>query len=146
MFDPPCAYSCINALQQYTLECADASHEKLIDGKGTANAPSSKCKANNNAFLQTTAWCFHQHCADIKNSTLETVWEADVVGNLKNQPSPYVSYGEALSAINATPPTAVASTKAPLRNATLVDEKVLVANWNALFGLRSMEILMSKLA
>lgn len=145
MFDPPCAYSCINVIQQYTLECEDASHEKRIHVE-TMNAPSAKCKANNNAFLQTAAWCFHQHCADIKNSTLEAVWELDVVGSLKNQPPPHVSYGEALSAIFADPPTAVASTKAPLRNATLVDEKALVANWNAVFGLRSMEMLMSKLA
>lgn len=146
MFDPPCAYGCINTIQQYTLDCPNPSHEERTVGQERMKAPTAECKANNDAFLQTTAWCFHQYCGNVKNSTLESVWELDVVGNLKNQPSPRMSYGEALSLTFENPPKIVASTETPLRHATLIDEKALLANWNALFGLTSAEILMSKLS
>jgi hypothetical protein len=107
-------------------------------------AATPECKATNDAFLQTLAWCFHTHCADVKNSTLERVWEMDIVGRNKVQPSPRYSYQVALALASRSPPTEVVDSEAVLNTTSLIDEEVWLSNFNADYIFERMEAVTEK--
>jgi hypothetical protein len=107
-------------------------------------AATPECKATNDAFLTTLAWCFHTHCPDIKNSTLERVWEMDIVGRKKVQPSPKYSYQVALALAHESPPTEIVDSEAVLNKTSLVDEAVWQSNFNADYVFEKMEAVTEK--
>ena len=141
MYDPPCAFGCIDTVKSWALDCKDDHGMGEHSSSMHMAAATPECKATNDPFLQTMAWCFHTHCADEKNSTLENIWEMDIVGRLKIQPSPKYSYQVALSLVSKDPPTKVVDSEEVLNRTSLVDEDAWLANFNGDNGFEQMEIL-----
>ncbi|KAB5533414.1 ferric reductase like transmembrane component-domain-containing protein [Coniochaeta sp. 2T2.1] len=142
MYDPPCAYACIDTVKGWDLDCG-GDHDDMDSmdmGSMAMSSTTPECRATNDPFLQTLAWCFHTHCLEVKNSTLETIWEMDVVARLAVQPMPAYSYQVALSRVAQAPPTYVLDSKAVLNTTSLVDEESWVANFNGDQGFETMEI------
>lgn len=144
MYDPPCAFACIDTVNGWALQCDD-DHD-MDDDMGSMHmaAATPECKATNDMFLETMAWCFYTHCPEAKNSTLEGVWEMDIVGRLKTQPSPKYSYQVALSSVSASPPKSILDSMAVLNKTSLVDEDVWLSNFNADDIFEKMEIVTEK--
>ncbi|KAH7239822.1 ferric reductase like transmembrane component-domain-containing protein [Fusarium solani] len=141
MYDPPCAFGCIDTVKGYTLDCKDDHGMGEHSSSMHMAAATPECKATNDPFLQTMAWCFHTHCTDEKNSTLENIWERDIVGRLKIQPTPKYSYQVALALAAKDPPTEVLDKEEVLNRTSLVDEDAWLANFNGDSGFEQMEIL-----
>ncbi|KAG5661818.1 hypothetical protein KAF25_004057 [Fusarium avenaceum] len=144
MYDPPCAFACIDTVNGWALQCDD--DHGMDDDMGSMHiaAATPECKATNDMFLETMAWCFYTHCPEAKNSTLEAVWETDIVGRLKTQPSPKYSYQVALSSVSASPPKSILDSMAVLNKTSLVDEDVWLSNFNADDIFEKMEIVTEK--
>ncbi|KAI6754682.1 hypothetical protein HG530_012434 [Fusarium avenaceum] len=144
MYDPPCAFACIDTVNGWALQCDDG--HGMDDDMGAMHmaAATPECKATNDMFLQTMAWCLYTHCPEVKNSTLEGVWETDIVGRLKTQPSPKYSYQVALSSVSASPPKSILDSMAVLNKTSLVDEDVWLSNFNADDIFEKMEIVTEK--
>ncbi|CEJ83011.1 hypothetical protein VHEMI03045 [[Torrubiella] hemipterigena] len=143
MYDPPCAYACIDTIKRATLNCMP-DHDMDMDMHMEMPPSTPECKATNDPYLTTMAWCFHTHCADISKSTLEYVWETDIVGRLAVQPAPKYGYMEALSRVKGTPTRTLA--KAMLNDTMLVNEKKWLGNFNGVGGFETMERLAEKYA
>ncbi|RMJ13642.1 hypothetical protein CDV36_006670 [Fusarium kuroshium] len=141
MYDPPCAFGCIDTVKGWSLDCKDDHGMGEHSSSMHMAAATPECKATNDPFLQTMAWCFHTHCADVKNSTLENIWEMDIVGRLKVQPTPKYSYQVALSLAAKDPPTEVVDSEEVLNRTSLVDEDAWLGNFNGDNGFEEMEIL-----
>jgi hypothetical protein len=141
MYEPPCAYACIDTVKGWELDCGD-DHD--MDGMHMGgmhmSATTPECRATSDPYLQTLAWCFHTHCQGVNNSTLETVWEMDIVARLDVQPMPAYSYQVALSRVAQTPPTSVVDSKTTLNTTSLVDEDSWLANFNGDQGFEKMEV------
>ncbi|PKS12572.1 hypothetical protein jhhlp_000780 [Lomentospora prolificans] len=101
---------------------------------------SAEYKASNDPFLQTLARCFHTHCSGVPNSTLEKIWEIDIVGRQRVQPVSVYSYQTVLSVVPKAPPTDVVDSEAVLNTASLVDEDGWLGNFNCDQGFEIMEI------
>lgn len=134
MYDPPCAYACIDTFKGYPLLCKDG------DTVEEMSSATPECLAQNDPFLQSVALCFHDLCQGIANSTLQKVWETDLVGRLQNQPRPMSSYQGALADVVASPPRSVANSTAVLKEASLVDHETWQGNFNGNHGFEVMEI------
>ncbi|KAM6511370.1 hypothetical protein FALCPG4_016375 [Fusarium falciforme] len=130
MYDPPCAFGCIDTVKSWTLDCKDDHGMGEHSSSMHMATATPECKSTNDPFLQTMAWCFHTHCADEKNSTLENIWEMDIVGRLKIQPTPKYSYQVALALAAKDPPTEVVDKEEVLNKTSLVDEDAWLANFN----------------
>ncbi|RSL58226.1 hypothetical protein CEP54_007886 [Fusarium duplospermum] len=141
MYDPPCAFGCIDTVKGWTLDCKDDHGMGEHSSSMHMAAATPECKATNDPFLQTMAWCFHTHCVDVKNSTLENIWEMEIVGRLKVQPTPKYSYQVALSLAAKDPPTEVVDSEEVLNRTSLVDEDAWLGNFNGDNGFEEMEIL-----
>ncbi|KPA37340.1 ferric-chelate reductase [Fusarium langsethiae] len=144
MYDPPCAYECIDTVKSWSLNCAGDHGMDHDMGSMDMAAATPECKATNDAFLETMAWCFHIYCKDINNSTLERVWEMDIVGRNKVQPSPKHSYQVALALAYKSPPTEVVDSAAVLNKTSLVDEATWLSNSNADYIFERMEAVTEK--
>ncbi|KAA8647874.1 putative ferric-chelate reductase (Fre2) [Aspergillus tanneri] len=94
-------------------------------------SPDADCYAENDAFLQTLAYCMYSHCPTETNSTLQKFWEMNVVGSEANQPLPKESYQQALWSIRFTPNTTVNSTEI-LKSASLVPEETYALEYGTL--------------
>lgn len=142
MYDPPCAYGCKGAVKAWSLDCGDFgtgghSHD------GTMAAPTPECYANNEPFLKTLAFCISVHCKGVAMSKIERFWETDLVGHQTVQPSPKISYQQALVSVT-TPPTTVVDGKEMLETVSLVDDTVWLANFNGNEGFEVQERLHSR--
>lgn len=143
MYDPPCAYACIDTIKKATLNCMP-DHDMDMDMHMAMPPATPECKATSDPYLTTMAWCFHTHCPDISKSNLEYVWETDIVGRLAVQPAPKYGYIEALSRVKGTPTRTLS--KAMLNDTMLVNEKKWLGNFNGVGGFESMERLAEKYA
>jgi hypothetical protein len=140
MYDPPCAFACIDTVRSWELDCGH-QHDMDMDMEHMHMSSSTpECRAVNDPYLQTMAWCFHTHCSGVKNSTLERVWEMDIVARLKVQPMPAYSYQVALSRVAQSPPTSVLDSGATLNTTSLVDEETWLSNFNGDEGFEKMEV------
>jgi hypothetical protein len=139
MYDPPCAFACIDTVRGWELDCGH-QHDMDMTAHMHMSSSTPECRAVNDPYLQTMAWCFHTHCPDVKNSTLERVWEMDIVARLKVQPMPAYSYQVALSRVAEAPPTTVLDSGATLNVTSLVDEASWLANFNGDEGFEKMEV------
>ncbi|KAK4100929.1 hypothetical protein N658DRAFT_524460 [Parathielavia hyrcaniae] len=139
MYNPTCAFACIDTVRGWPLDCHEHDGHGGMDSHHTPSA-TPECRASSDPYLQTLAWCLHTHCPGVKNSTLETVWEMDVVARQKVQPLPAYSYQVALSRAAAAPPTSVLDAEATLNTMSLVDEQSWLANFNGLEVFEKMEV------
>ncbi|KAM0345823.1 hypothetical protein ACHAPU_006176 [Fusarium lateritium] len=141
MYDPPCAFSCIQTVGSWMLQCDDDHDMGEHMSSMHMAAATPECKATNDPFLQTVAWCFYTHCQDQNNSTLEGIWEMEVVGRLKVQPTPKYSYQAALSLVSKDPPAKILDSKDILNKTSLVNEDVWLSNFNADYIFEKMDAL-----
>ncbi|KAH6631598.1 ferric reductase like transmembrane component-domain-containing protein [Chaetomium tenue] len=140
MYDPPCAYACIDIANSWNLDCGHEHTDGMDMGGMHMSSVSPECKATSDPFLQTLAWCFHAHCPGVSNSTLERVWEMDIVGRKVVQPAPAYSYQVALSRAAQAPPTSIISSDATLNITSLVDDEAWLGKFNGDEAFERMEI------
>lgn len=140
MYDPPCAYACIDMANSWNLDCAHEHTDGMDMGGMHMSSVTPECKATSDPFLQTLAWCFYTHCPGASNSTLERVWEMDIVGRKAVQPAPAYSYQVALSRVAQAPPTSILASDATLNTTSLVDEEVWLGKFNGDEAFERMEI------
>ncbi|KAJ5205998.1 hypothetical protein N7491_003380 [Penicillium cf. griseofulvum] len=94
-------------------------------------SPDAHCYAENDAFLQTLAYCIYVHCPTEANSTLQRYWEMNVAGSHAVQPSPKESYQQALWSIGFKPNVTVNSTET-LKSASLIPDAAYALEYNTL--------------
>ncbi|GAB1315397.1 hypothetical protein MFIFM68171_05607 [Madurella fahalii] len=103
--DPACAYACTRSLANLRLEY---SVDDYSDHGGQSHGPpiytSPECRANDNAYLTSLAWCLSTKCAEyeVATSRLEAIWEHEATGDA-SVPAKW-SYTEELLNV-ADPPT-----------------------------------------
>lgn len=132
MYKPPCAYACKDSISN-PLNCNDHDEHDMhmvrrMSGMDMEE-PSPECYASNEPYLQTLAHCMSTHCEDVEVWKLERFWEMNVAGRKLHQPSPKMSYQEALDSI-AEAPTEIIPAEEMLHVASLVDEET----WLAAYG------------
>jgi len=104
--DPACAFACTGSLAGFALSCSIEDHS-YHGGGGHSHGPpiltTPSCRAGDEAYLSTVAWCMNTKCAefDVPVSRLEEVWALKVTGN----PSVRAkwSYTEALLSVDIPP-------------------------------------------
>lgn len=128
--DPACAFACTGSLAFFELACSGGDHGGGGHAGHGAVAPTSpECRASDEPYLTTVAWCFKTKCAPyaIPTSRLEAVWELKVTG------SPAVaakwSYTEALLHVD-TPPTRQLAMGDILNSTSLVPQLSWQTNLN----------------
>jgi hypothetical protein len=137
MYHPPCAFACRSSITNplncsmgtegmQDMDTSDKSISWMIE-----ESPDADCYAENDAFLQTLAYCIYLHCHTEANSTLQRYWEMNVAGSDAVQPSPKESYQQALWSIGFTPNVTVQSTEA-LKSASLVSDATYALEYNTL--------------
>ncbi|KAK4201187.1 Ferric/cupric reductase transmembrane component 1 [Triangularia verruculosa] len=103
--DPPCAFACTGSLAGFALACSieDHSHHGGGHGHGSPIQTSPSCRANDEPYLTTVAWCMSTKCAEynVPNSRLEQVWELTITGD-PSIPAKW-SYTEALLNVDEPP-------------------------------------------
>ncbi|KAK4182522.1 hypothetical protein QBC35DRAFT_509837 [Podospora australis] len=102
--DPTCAYTCTSTLSSYPLACSTEDHHN--DGSGHSHGAfhtTPDCRANDESYLTTLAWCFDTKCSryNVPRARLETVWEETSTGTVA-VPAKW-SYTQALERVNETP-------------------------------------------
>lgn len=128
--NPACAFACTGSLAGFALSCSTEDHSGGGGGHGHGSpiVTTSSCRAGNEPYLTTVAWCISTKCAsfDVPISRLEEVWELKVTAD----PSVRAkwSYTEALLHVDA-PPTRMLAMGDKL-NATLLAP----ASWQTSFN------------
>lgn len=118
--DPACAFGCTGSLAGFALACSTEDHSSDGGGHGHGSpiVTTSSCRAGDEPYLTTVAWCISTKCAPfgVPISRLEEVWELEVTGD----PSVRAkwSYTEALLNVDG-PPTRMLAMGDKL-NATLL--------------------------
>lgn len=133
-YDPLCAESCLRSLSSLSLSCSEHG-----DGHGhmmTTVVTTPACRANDTAFLTSTAWCLSVKCADQYTSKLEAYWERWVTGS--KDVVPKWTYSESLAQVDPRPPRhQVADTDMELNETVVVNPSTYLAQWNVLGGVRN---------
>lgn len=146
MYHPACAYACQSSITN-PLNCSMSTEHGMesMNMRNTSvtwmveKSPNPECYANNDAFLQTLAYCMYSHCHAEANSTLQRYWEMNVAGSQSNQPLPKESYQQALWSIGFTPNTTLNSTKV-IRTASFVSDETYMLEYNTLTSFERGEI------
>lgn len=131
-YDPSCAFACYNALSGAPLECTSMDHS---GGHSHGAGPtSSECRANDEPFLTTLAYCMKEHCDDAGVSVWrrERFWNDHVTGD--ESVSPRWDYSEALALIQE-PPVVVFNASEVLNQTALLPEAsyAMQNNFNVMF-------------
>lgn len=103
--DPACAYACTRSLANFGLECSVEDHSGHGGhGHGPPIHTSPECRAHDDAYLTSLAWCLNTKCAeyDVPTSRLQSIWEHEATGD-PSVPAKW-SYSEALLNVG-DPPT-----------------------------------------
>ncbi len=105
--DPPCAFACTGSLAGFALACSVEDHGHHGGGGHGHGSPiqtSPSCRAGDEAYLTSVAWCMSTKCEEynVPVSTLEQVWELQVTGDPDVRAK--WSYAQALLQV-AEPPT-----------------------------------------
>ncbi|KAL6912475.1 hypothetical protein FSST1_010235 [Fusarium sambucinum] len=128
-YDPLCAETCLRSLSSLSLSCSEHG-----DGHGhmmMAMITTPACRANDTAFLTSTAWCLSVKCADQHASKLEAYWEGWVTGS--KDVVPKWTYSEALAEIDTRPPSYhIADTDMSLNETSVVNPNTYLKQWNVL--------------
>ncbi|KAK0622784.1 ferric reductase transmembrane component 4 [Immersiella caudata] len=103
---PACAFACTGSLAGFALSCSiedHSNHGSGGHGHGTPVVTTPSCRAGDEPYLSTVAWCMSTKCAefDVPVSRLEEVWALRVTSN----PSVRAkwSYTEALLSVDSPP-------------------------------------------
>ena len=125
-YDPLCAESCLRSLTSLMLPCS------IMTGGGHMGMYTPPdCRANNTAFLTSTAWCLADKCSHEKESVIQDYWEKHVTGSAQ-VPAKW-SYFEALGEVDPKPPRyQLSNVDMQLNEPSLVDPDVFLRQWNVL--------------
>lgn len=141
MDKPTCAHACRDAITN-PLDCGSS----ISGGSGTSvltqgtDQPPPECYANNNAYLETLAYCIFTHCRDIETWRLEKFWERNVAGRHAQQPQPKESYQKTLERIE-DPPVSITPPDKTLIGLSKVDDATYQALYNAEYSFTRSEVL-----
>jgi len=115
---PYCAYACNGVLTNAHLSCTEISH-----GHGhhmrrmeMMAMTSPDCRAGDDAFLTSLAYCIKSYCTTISIGAIEKYWAIQVTGDA-SVPAKW-NFATALDAVNGTPP--VTWTKEDTLNSTML--------------------------
>lgn len=132
MYKPPCAYACKDSISN-PLNCDEhADHHMRVVRRMSGmdmEKPSPECHASNEPYLQTLAYCMSTHCEDVEVWKLERFWKMNVAGRALHQPSPKMTYQEALESIDEAP-SKVTPAEEMLHGVSLVDEETYLSSFN----------------
>ncbi|KAK5652928.1 hypothetical protein OQA88_9407 [Cercophora sp. LCS_1] len=131
--DPPCAFACTGSLASFPLSCSVEDHSGGGGGHGHGSPVLTKpsCRANDEAYLRTVAYCMKTKCEpyEIPVSILEQVWELKVTG-APDVPAKW-SYTAAFLSIESPP------TRQLLPGDTLNTTSLAPASWQTSFNTAS---------
>jgi len=103
--DPACAFACTGSLAGFALACSTEDHGDHGGGHGHGSPVMTmpSCRAVDEPYLTTVAWCMSTKCADfaVPISRLEEVWELEITGD-PSVPAKW-SYTEALLHVDRPP-------------------------------------------
>ncbi len=153
LYQPECAWSCLFCiappLNCTTEDLAVSVPEKRDAPDESAPAPqypsgngwnvtlesTPQCKANNDFYLQTVAYCLKSRCTDLPSIQLEEFWDRDVPflfeGNKGALPVPRQSYTQVLGAIKE-PPTELLNNTVFLNYTAVVPDDIYIPEYNTL--------------
>lgn len=131
-YDPSCAFACYNALSGAPLQCTAEDHS---GGHSHGSGPTSPdCRANDEPFLTTLAYCMKEHCDDAGVSVWrrERFWNDHVTGG--ENVLPRWDYSEALALID-DPPVIKFNSSEVLNRSVLLPEASysMQNNFNVMF-------------
>ncbi|UZP40438.1 hypothetical protein NXS19_008254 [Fusarium pseudograminearum] len=132
-YDPLCAESCLRSLSSLSLSCSEhgGGHGHMM----MAMATSPACRANNTAFLASTAWCLSVKCADQHVSKLEAYWEKWVTGS--KEVVPKWTYSESLAEADPWPQRLqIGEIDMSLNETSIVNPTAYLKQWNVLGGVK----------
>ena len=146
MYHPWCAQACKDTLGTTGLVCNDTvastnqgdkgdmsgmdgmSMKKRMDMDGTG--PSIECIASNGPFLQSLAYCVDTHCATESTvAEVEEWWNGIMLGREVGQPTPAMSFSQALASLSQAPNSTLAEGEM-MDKPVLVDEAAYIGNYN----------------
>lgn len=131
MYKPPCAYACQASISN-PLNCNehDAHDMQMIRRMSgmDMDTPSPECYATNEPYLQTLAYCMSTHCSDVEVWKLERFWKMNIAGRKLDQPSPKMSYQQALESLTQAPDEVIPAEEM-LHVASLVDEEAYLSGY-----------------
>lgn len=80
MYKPNCAFACYNHFGDAMLHCSTADHGGGAHDHG-AGPTSPECRANNEPWLTTLAYCINATCTDVAPWKLEKYWADKCTGD-----------------------------------------------------------------
>lgn len=96
---PYCAFACRAVISSANLTCTTPPHS--MPGMIMAAKTTSACRAVNDFFLTSLAYCIKSQCLNIPIGDLELYWIAQTTGD-RNVPAKW-NYATTLQHINGTP-------------------------------------------
>ena len=102
MYKPLCAFVCRDALSTSIIDCSVPTDMSMME-MDMDSATSPECYANDDAFLETLAYCMATHCQDVSIWDLEKYWSMNVAGTRLDQPTPKASYQRTIANISMKP-------------------------------------------
>lgn len=97
MYDPMCASACTSVFPQ-TINCMGTGDS--VDDESPSNQILATCEP----YLESIAWCIHEHCGDgVEQEKLESWWLSNIPGQVPGQKAPKLTYKEALSLVSKKP-------------------------------------------
>lgn len=153
MYNPICASACSRAIPLY-LYCSDGDLSSGSSMAATADtattnltatqSPSVECLASNTPYLQTVAYCMYTHCdGSTTPAQRELWWYSNVVGTLKDQPPPSMTYQGSLASL-ASVPNQTITVDTPLISPGLLSDSDYIANANVMANFQWVEGLHSR--
>ncbi len=127
-YQPMCGWICREVISGAQLNCSTIAADSM-DGMGGMTMTDTlmtepACYAADTAFLQTLAFCMHQHCGSLPAAARESYWERQAVGTDPGQPAPKWTYSEALAAATADGAPTVIWSSGPLNITSIINETV----------------------
>ncbi|KAK5990335.1 Ferric/cupric reductase transmembrane component B-like protein [Cladobotryum mycophilum] len=155
MYQPPCAWGCQNSVTA-PLNCTGTdmgtsmvmkrmagmgggSSSDLPSGDGwMVMKPTPECRADNDFYLETVAFCIQAHCADVSLAELEAFWAGQVVNSKPDLPLPKKSYLQTLSRI-VEPPKQQLNNSVLLNYTAIVDSEAWSRNYKTVANFANTE-------
>ena len=127
-YDPPCAHACQRSITSFKVSCShDMEEEGHSHGPSAMTPPS--CRAQDEPYLSTLAWCMHVKCSDVKTSQLQAFWEKS--GTEDPTVAAKWDYPTALAS-SSEPSVALTEDTAVLNFTAIANEDTYLAQYNSM--------------
>ncbi|KAK0741572.1 hypothetical protein B0T18DRAFT_440770 [Schizothecium vesticola] len=126
-YDLPCAHACQRSITSFKLSCShDMEEEGHSHGPYAMTPPS--CRAQDEPYLSTLAWCMHVKCSDVKTSQLQAFWKKS--GTEDPPVAAMWDYPTALAS-SSEPSVALTEDTAVLNFTAIANEDTYLAQYNS---------------